>query len=183
MAPIMLTGTSAHAYAALAPTEKHPSLSPRGKDRAATMVAIIEHPDTVHARLELSSEPRAARQARHFVVDKLREWDCTALAESAELICSELATNALLHGRSKPPDQQETICLTLSLRPDTALVIQMTDDSLLPPTPRVSGNSSETGRGLHLLASLAEAWTCQTKADGLGKSVWVCLRHPSTTAA
>lgn len=37
------------------------------------------------------------RAARLFVVDKLQEWDCDDLVDSAALVTSELATNAVVH--------------------------------------------------------------------------------------
>ena len=49
--------------------------------------------------MECRPEPSGVRAARLFVVDKLQEWQCDDLVESAALITSELATNAALHTR------------------------------------------------------------------------------------
>ncbi|MET0729472.1 MAG: ATP-binding protein [Acidimicrobiales bacterium] len=47
--------------------------------------------------LELAPDPGSVRSARLFVVDKLQEWSCDELVDSAALITSELATNAVVH--------------------------------------------------------------------------------------
>ncbi|MGH9276374.1 MAG: ATP-binding protein, partial [Acidimicrobiales bacterium] len=48
-------------------------------------------------RLDCAAEPSSVRAARLFVVDKLQEWNCDDLVDSAALVTSELATNALVH--------------------------------------------------------------------------------------
>jgi anti-sigma regulatory factor (Ser/Thr protein kinase) len=47
--------------------------------------------------LDCSAEPSSVRAARLFVVDKLQEWRCDDLVDSAALVTSELATNAVVH--------------------------------------------------------------------------------------
>lgn len=51
------------------------------------------------ARVECQPDPGSVRQARLFVVDRLQEWGADDVVESAALLTSELATNAVLHTR------------------------------------------------------------------------------------
>jgi anti-sigma regulatory factor (Ser/Thr protein kinase) len=180
-AEITLTGTSAHAQALAAPAGEQPPHSPRRVNPAAVMAAVIGDPGTMHTCLELSSEPRAVSQARRFVADKLHEWGCTSLAESAELICSELTTNAVVHGRTRPKEEDEKIVLVLTWQPGVALIIQMADNSTAPPVPRVTGPGAVSGRGLRLVTTLSNAWTSWLNGDGSGKKVWVYLCCPQST--
>jgi len=49
--------------------------------------------------LECQPDAGSVRAARLFVVDKLQEWHADDLVDSAALLTSELATNAVLHTR------------------------------------------------------------------------------------
>jgi len=53
----------------------------------------------VEDHLECQPDPSSVRAARLFVVDKLQEWHADDLVDSAALLTSELATNAVLHTR------------------------------------------------------------------------------------
>ena len=52
------------------------------------------------ARLELPATPAAASVARLFVRCLCEEWGVGAVADVAELLSSELVTNAVVHARS-----------------------------------------------------------------------------------
>src|SRR3954468_8847553 len=52
------------------------------------------------ARLELPATPAAASVARLFVRCLCEEWGGGSVADVAELLSSELVTNAVLHARS-----------------------------------------------------------------------------------
>ncbi|WP_404955631.1 ATP-binding protein [Streptomyces sp. 147326] len=138
--------------------------------------SITQDPTTVSAGVEIPSDMKAASAARRFAAAKLDEWGCTELEDDALLICSELATNAVVHGRTKPEGHNEHIRLDLTWRPGNALIIQVEDNSTAQPTPSNSAPSAESGRGLGLVASLADQWSFWLNRDGRGKRVWVCLR-------
>ncbi|WP_189132230.1 ATP-binding protein [Wenjunlia tyrosinilytica] len=140
------------------------------------MSFILHDPATVSASLEIRSDARAAGRARRFAVEKLGEWGCAEIEYSAELICSELATNAVVHGRTGPREEDERICLVLTLRPGAGLLIQVADNSSALPLPRVTGPEAVSGRGLRLVAELADAWASWPNSGGSGKRVWVYLR-------
>src|ERR1700690_329460 len=57
--------------------------------------------DTVEtARLELPGTPVAPSVARLFVRNLCQEWGAEAVCDVAELLSSELVTNAVVHGRT-----------------------------------------------------------------------------------
>ncbi|WP_406124762.1 ATP-binding protein [Streptomyces canus] len=110
-------------------------------------------------------ERRSAQAARRFTAEALAGWGLaeTARADDVLLCVSELVTNALLHG--VPPGRQ----LRLFLRYDvSALVVEVHDSG--GGEPRVTDEADEGGRGLLLVAALADTWGFQERA--LGKFVW-----------
>ncbi len=111
----------------------------------------------------LSSTRRGARLGRLLAVTELRSRGVSQdLTERAELVVAELAANAVLHGRV--PGR----CFRLTLVLDPAadrLRIEVSDarGDLRPlprPTDAASDPLSTTGRGLTLVAALADHWDC-----------------------
>ncbi|MFF7170134.1 ATP-binding protein [Streptomyces pseudovenezuelae] len=112
--------------------------------------------------------PSAVREARAEVRRQLRGWGLAGrgdLVDTAELLVSELATNALLHSASR-------FTLTLSAAPGV-LRCEVADFGHLTPQVLDAG-FAERGRGMFLVEALALRWgwhqdgTC----DGSGKTVW-----------
>ncbi|MET7934279.1 ATP-binding protein [Streptomyces sp. NPDC005322] len=122
----------------------------------------------------LSSTRRGARLARLFAVEQLRSWPVSpSLTERAEEIIGELAANAALHGRVQGRDFR----LTLTHQEATGtLRIEVADTrgEKLPALGPVPEPDSETGRGLHLVAALADRWGTQPH-ETVGKTVWAEL--------
>src|SRR5579859_3784840 len=56
-----------------------------------------------HSILELGALPSAVPCVRLHTTAVLREWGLSALADAAELVASELATNAVQASRNPPP--------------------------------------------------------------------------------
>ncbi|GAA1931662.1 hypothetical protein GCM10009753_76890 [Streptantibioticus ferralitis] len=149
--------------------------------------AVPPHTEVASASLELQAVLPAARQARTFTRECLHLWDeGEELIEAAVLIVCELATNAIRHGaalllaergRGREPDSM--ITLTLALQPDV-LHIEMRDGSEVLPVQRAAGHGDDCGRGLMIIAALAESWTSGRDPGG-GK--WVRARLPRTTGA
>lgn len=114
----------------------------------------------------------SVRQARELVRKRLAEYGLQDLVDIAELLVSELATNAVVHagGRYR---------LTLSLGTGT-LRCEVADERPLLPLPphRQAGSDdhldvdpdSENGRGLLLVDALAHRWGSRLVDDG--KEVW-----------
>ena len=98
----------------------------------------------------------------------MRTWGLTGLAGNAEMMVSELVTNAVRHSRTGP------VAVRL-VRADT-LLCEVEDDDHELPTLLDARPGDEFGRGLRVVSTLARAWgTSRTKS---GKSVWFELTLP-----
>lgn len=115
--------------------------------------------------LELDLLPGAVPWARHHVTRILSEWSLGQLADSAQLIVSELVTNALIHGAGPV-----TVCLRAK---DGSLLIEVQDARTVAPEPRTHPADAEGGRGLAIVALLSHCWGYYLKSSG--KVVWAYL--------
>ena len=113
---------------------------------------------------ELEAEPTVVSRARSDVSRQLAAWGLEELEFTAELVVSELVTNAIRYGR--PP-------LRLRLIHDRTLLCEVTDDSSTTPHLRRARTYDEGGRGLLLVAQLARHWG--TRHARHGKTVWAEL--------
>jgi anti-sigma regulatory factor (Ser/Thr protein kinase) len=104
----------------------------------------------VTTSLELPPAAASVRDARHFVVELLEEWDLDALVETAALLTSELVTNSVLHARTAITVRVE--------REAGGIAISVTDGSRYGPRRRRHAATATTGRGLDLLERLADSW-------------------------
>ncbi|MFJ3812543.1 SpoIIE family protein phosphatase [Streptomyces sp. NPDC090073] len=108
-----------------------------------------------------SDEPTAVAQARKWVSSTLTEWGLPDLEYIAELIVSELVTNAIRYGR--PP-------IVLRLIRESELICEVSDASSAAPHLRRARTFDEGGRGLFIVAQLTQRWgSRQTDA---GKTIW-----------
>jgi serine phosphatase RsbU (regulator of sigma subunit)/anti-sigma regulatory factor (Ser/Thr protein kinase) len=123
------------------------------------------------AAWDLDADPAAVAGARSSVARQLSAWGLEELDFTAELVVSELVTNAIRYGR--PP-------IRLRLIRDRALLCEVSDDSSTTPHLRRARDFDEGGRGLLLVAQLAEHWG--TRHARHGKTVWAELseneQHP-----
>ncbi|HET9078562.1 MAG TPA: SpoIIE family protein phosphatase [Acidimicrobiales bacterium] len=116
------------------------------------------------AELTLGSGPDAVPRARRFVRSSLSEWPAE-LAADAELVVSELVTNAALHGQ--PP-------VALRLAVGDRVRIEVSDAGRSAPILLQQNTGAMTGRGLAMIAALAEGWGVEAGPEG-GKTVWAEL--------
>lgn len=123
-------------------------------------------PESV-ASWELPAEPAAAAQAREVTAATLTEWGLEELAFTAELVVSELVTNAYRYGGTP---------ITLRLIRDRSLICEVSDPSSTAPHLRRAHSTDEGGRGLLLVAQLTERWGARHTRDG--KTVWTELLLP-----
>ena len=123
------------------------------------------------SKLEFGPLPSAVPCARLHARNILREWDLAHVADDAELIVSELMTNALK--AAGPLPDIEPIVLRLQAS-DEYLVIQIWDALSAAPAPRPHAIDSETGRGLEIVSLLSDRWGFYHPDDG-GKLVWAAL--------
>ncbi|MBD0838511.1 MULTISPECIES: ATP-binding protein [unclassified Streptomyces] len=110
-------------------------------------------------KADLRAVPEARRELRHL----LRHWGRPGRSEVAELLTSELVTNALIH-------TDDDAVLTATVDPG-ALRVEVRD--FVAPRPRLCAPNADDGthgRGLVLVQSLADAWGVRPHA--VGKAVW-----------
>ncbi|WP_371577263.1 ATP-binding protein [Streptomyces sp. NBC_01314] len=115
-----------------------------------------------HLSVEYDPRPTAAAQARAQVRRQLEGWGLLDQTDTAELLVSELVTNALVHAKSR-------LKLTLSAS-HGVLRCEVSDTDGRPPRVRRATRISESGRGMFLVDALARRWGCHQ--DGPGKTVW-----------
>jgi anti-sigma regulatory factor (Ser/Thr protein kinase) len=132
------------------------------------------------SRLELGPLPSAVPCARLHTKVILREWDLAHVTDEAELIVSELTTNALQASLSST--ETHPIVLRL-LASHECLVIQVWDALPTAPDPRPHASDAESGRGLEIVSLLSDRWGFY-RPHGGGKTVWaaigVCRPNEST---
>ncbi|WP_380170344.1 SpoIIE family protein phosphatase [Kineococcus sp. DHX-1] len=140
-----------------------------GRDDAALLVVDYDGPapGTRENRLVLPADTRAVGAARDWLRTTLHAWELTGTADEAELVVSELVTNALLHTGSPT---------ALTLRHEVAdrlLCVGVEDGSTQHPQPRTSDDDATGGRGMHIVQLLAQRWWVAPRGDG--KTVWADL--------
>jgi len=121
--------------------------------------------------LELGALPSAVPCARLHTRQLAWEWQLTGLSQNAELVVSEIMTNAIqitqADGRTAP--------VRLWLLGDrTQLLILVWDASPLPPVPVNTSDDAENGRGLLLVDTLSARWGHFPHHSG-GKAVWALV--------
>lgn len=124
--------------------------------------------------MTLPGVPASVPTARRFVRDALQTWGLTEVLDSAMLIVSELATNAVLHAGGE-------VTVWVSSPGDGTVRLEVIDDSARVPQLRGYGDEATTGRGLRMVASLATDWGVEPQA--LGKTVWALLDSAAEAGA
>jgi anti-sigma regulatory factor (Ser/Thr protein kinase) len=106
-------------------------------------------------------------RARKNVRSTLNDWGLSQLEETAELLASELVTNALLYTNGP---------ISVRLLRDNSLLCEVYDTSDETPQLRAADHDDDGGRGLHLVKALSQRWG--TRRTSGGKSVWFELALP-----
>ncbi|WP_051970024.1 SpoIIE family protein phosphatase [Kitasatospora azatica] len=119
----------------------------------------------------LPAEPTAVSRARRLVRGVLQEWVIEELTDVAELLVSELVTNAVRYA-SAPIGVRLTLGETL--------LVEISDPLPDPPRERHAAEADEGGRGLELVRRLALRWGA--RAEGMGKVVWFEQELPGKEA-
>ncbi len=122
------------------------------------------------AEWDLESDPAAVRRVRGAVSELLAEWGLEELVDTTELILSELITNAMRHGTGP---------INVRLLRDRTLFCEVFDHSSTSPHLRYAASMDEGGRGLFLVAQLAERWGTRYIKDG--KVIWAEQTVPPGT--
>lgn len=111
----------------------------------------------------LCTAPASARRRVRLV---LARWGIPReKSADAELLASELVTNAVLFGPGSGSDPSCLITMALWRLPGS-LVIEVSDQSPRLPGRQSPDISREGGRGLVLVAELSREWGCYAPAPG-----------------
>ena len=127
----------------------------------------------LHDSLKLGALPSAVPCARLHARHLLREWALGDLADSVELIVSELITNALQASHA----EMWADPIQLWLLSDAAQVLILVwDASPQPPIRMNTTEDAEKGRGLLLVEAVSTRWGWYFPPDADGKVVWAQAR-------
>ena len=137
-------------------------LPARPTDDIALLVARthVLAPDQIDA-WQVPSDPAAVADVRTRAVRRLEQWGLEEAAFTTELILSELVTNAIRHATGP---------IHVRLLRDRALICEVADASSTSPHLRHAASTDEGGRGLFLVAQLADRWG--TRYLPTGKVIW-----------
>ncbi|MDX3265863.1 SpoIIE family protein phosphatase [Streptomyces sp. MI02-2A] len=123
------------------------------------------------ASWQFPSDPAVVGRARTVAIRQLTQWGLEHLAESTELIVSELVTNAIIHGNG-----DRTIGLRL-IRHEM-LTCEVSDAGHSHPLVRRPRTTDEHGRGLFLVTQLSRRWGTRHIPDG--KLIWADQQLPAS---
>lgn len=135
------------------------------------------HATGVRVSTAIALVPTAPGHARRVLNEVLAEWGLGHLEDTADLILSELVTNALLHG-------QEPARLTVYTDPNADggfLFIEVDDAGDHTPELRDAASDAEDGRGLTIVEALSADWGVE--ATETGKRVWASITLGSDAEA
>jgi anti-sigma regulatory factor (Ser/Thr protein kinase) len=115
---------------------------------------------------QLSPGVHAGHQARNFVHDILHTSGLDHVDHAVELLTTELVNNVVVHAPGAP---------TLRITPDSQMVrVEVDDRSTDAPVLEVPDERAESGRGLLLVATIADDWGFGVGSHG--KTVWFEIR-------
>jgi serine phosphatase RsbU (regulator of sigma subunit)/anti-sigma regulatory factor (Ser/Thr protein kinase) len=147
-------------------------LVPEGPDDDVAILVCRANDEAAEDRVvrhDLGDDAGALAEARRFVGRTLTGWGVPdALGFDVLLAVSELATNAINHG-SRP--------IQLRLRKQREhLLLEIRDSGSGVPSIQQSPADAVSGRGLLIVAGLAERWG--VRPSPAGKTVWAQFRLP-----
>ncbi|HUR75299.1 MAG TPA: ATP-binding protein [Sporichthya sp.] len=115
----------------------------------------------------LPADTTAPRAAREFLAEACCGSHVSAVVEEAQLLVSELVTNAVRYGA--PPIELQVRCAG-----DNCLRVRVRDSEPGTPEPRTPDPDAESGRGLLLVDLVSDAWGSEYDEDG--KAIWFTLK-------
>ncbi|WP_370269612.1 SpoIIE family protein phosphatase [Streptomyces sp. V4I8] len=155
-------------------------LPDRPRDDIALLVARTHRLGSEHvAEWDVPRDPAAVAPVRTACARRLTEWGLEQVAFTAELILSELITNAIRYGTEPIGVRLLRTVLTNGSNGGT-LILEVSDGSSTSPRLRRAKATDEGGRGLFLVAQFTERWG--TRYTHTGKVIWTELPLPDGTA-
>ncbi|WUX63924.1 amino acid permease [Streptomyces sp. NBC_01431] len=117
---------------------------------------------------ELPPDPARVGDARTASTEQLVAWGLDDLVFTTELIVSELVTNAIRYAAGP---------VHIRLIRDETLICEVSDTGHTSPHLRHAETDDEGGRGLFIIAQMAQRWG--TRYTATGKTIWVEQALPS----
>ncbi|MFJ6787610.1 SpoIIE family protein phosphatase [Streptomyces angustmyceticus] len=154
----------------------HPDRPPEETCEAVVRAVVPEHPADDIALLvarthaldpgriatwDLPADPALVSGVRAAVTRQLAAWGLHDVVFATELLLSELVTNAIRYGAAP---------IQVRLLHDRTLICEVSDAGSTAPHLRHAAGTDEGGRGLFLVAQLAQAWG--TRYTSGGKVIW-----------
>jgi hypothetical protein len=174
--PVMLCTASAMTRSLINGAAVGGELSTR-EDARATVDEELRRPVPPRLDAHMLPGPEMPAASRQLVGRACEEWGLRRIRRLAELIMSELASNAVLHARTPAAVTIRLVggCLQMAVRDgDPRLVYH--------PAPGTHGaHHGDHGRGLLILEAMADEWG--SAPTGNGKVVWATLRVPKPRPA
>lgn len=136
---------------------------------------MAEHSTAYEVKFRLPRRRSSVPRSRALLHSALGEWGIGQAAETAELVLSELVTNAM---RVRVPRDRLVGVRIAWLPEDGRLRLEASDAGEGKPEVRTPGEDETGGRGLMLVEALADRWGFEPRACGIGKTVWAELMAP-----
>jgi len=115
---------------------------------------------------EFAADSDSTRAARRFALEAAGPLP-PAAHDTLELLVSELATNAVIHGG--------TPFRLAVARHTSTVIVEVSDTGTGEVSVHDPAASDPHGRGLRIVARLAQSWGVHDNGPGLGKTVWFRL--------
>src|SRR5580700_5399060 len=111
--------------------------------------------------IDFGVSPGTPGMARRMVRFILSEWQIDAdTVAVAELLASELATNAVRFGSPRPVRDHQVPYVTVAVRHAAGLVVlEVSDQNEKPPEPAPPDPDAEGGRGMMLVTAMSQEWS------------------------
>jgi hypothetical protein len=166
--------------------EEDAPLMATGEGLGTSAAYALDPAQTPHTYLELGALPTAVPCARLHVKHVMREWQMQEMADTVELIVSELVTNAMRASEGLTSSRfaghwapgLPPVRLWLASDGQHA-VVQVWDANDQLPVRQHAALDAESGRGLQLVESLANEWGSYTPDASSGKVVWAVISDGS----
>jgi anti-sigma regulatory factor (Ser/Thr protein kinase) len=124
------------------------------------------------SRMLVACRERAVKSARDHVTRVLSDSGLGWLLDDAQMVTSEIVTNAITHG--SPVGL--AVLLEIEISAGAARVSVLDYSERVPELHELPPEGAECGRGLHLIDGLAKSWgSRRCHADGFSKVVWAEL--------
>jgi anti-sigma regulatory factor (Ser/Thr protein kinase) len=135
-------------------------------DTAGRLPAEKRTVSSLSASIDLPPVPGSVPMARRLVQHVLRTWDAPQDPDDAALLVTELVANVVDHAGG------DVLTLELTLA-EAWLRVGVVDGSAIRPVLREMSHEQERGRGMRLVAEIAERWGAEDHNGG--KRVWFDL--------